>query len=287
MPNPPFSLMGIVNSTPDSFYDGGRYVAVDNAVAQGIRLYEEGAGILDVGGASTRPGAQVVPPEVEAQRVLPVISRLAGRVSCPISVDTTSAAVARAALDAGASWINDISAGRIDADMASVVAAGGCSVVLMHSRATPATMQQNTDYGGDVVGMVAAELLSAAEKFLDAGVAKRHIVLDPGIGFAKTMEQNIALLSGLKTFVDLGYPVLIGTSRKTFIGKITGKSAPEDRLAGTLGSVASAFLRGARIFRVHDVAATKDFLSVLCAIESAGSVGSGAPIAGLRKDNPA
>jgi dihydropteroate synthase len=269
VPSHIYSLMGIVNTTPDSFYDGGRYVAVDAAVEHGIQLHAEGAAVLDVGGASSRPGAKEVTPEVETERVLPVVSRLAGRVSCPISVDTTSAAVARAALDAGASWINDISAGRFDPGMASVVAAGGCTVVLMHSRATPDTMQQHADYGDDVVGVVTRELLSEVEKFLAAGVAPRRIVLDPGIGFAKTAGQSIALLSGLKTFVDLGYPVLIGTSRKSFIGKITGKSAPDERLAGTLGSVASAYLRGARIFRVHDVAATKDFLSVLCAIEQA------------------
>jgi dihydropteroate synthase len=260
--------MGIVNVTPDSFYDGGRYVAVDVAVEHGIQLSEEGADILDVGGASSRPGAKEVPPEKETDRVLPVVRQLVKKVSCPISVDTTSAFVARRALDAGASWINDISAGRIDAGMAAVVAESGCKVVLMHSRATPLTMQQHADYN-DIVSEVVHELRSEIDNFLKAGVSVRQVVIDPGIGFAKTTEHNIALLAGLRTFVNLGYPVLVGTSRKTFVGKITAKEAPEERLFGTLGSVASAFLRGAQIFRVHDVGATKDFLSVLSAIEFA------------------
>jgi dihydropteroate synthase len=279
--------MGIVNTTPDSFYDGGRYVAVDAAVEQGIRLSAEGAALLDIGGASSRPGSKEVPPEVEAQRVVPVIRRLARELSCPISVDTTSAFVARAALDAGASWINDISAGRIDSGMAAVAAASGCTIVLMHSRATPLTMQQHTDYGDDVVGEVVRELMAEVDTFLSAGVSKKRIVLDPGIGFAKTAENNIALLAGAKRFVDLGYPILIGTSRKTFIGKITGRESPEDRLAGTLGSIAAAFLQGARIFRVHDVQATKDFLAVLSAIESAPSLRRGKGTAVSGQDEPA
>ncbi len=268
MPNPPFSIMGIVNVTPDSFYDGGRYASVDAAVEHGIRLSAEGADILDVGGASSRPGAKEVPPEMEAERVLPVVSQLSKKVSCPISVDTASAFVARRALDVGASWINDISAGRFDSGMAAVVAESRCMVVLMHSRATPLTMQQHAHYD-DIVGDVVKELRSEVDAFLKAGVSARHVVIDPGIGFAKNTEHNIALLAGLKAFVTLGYPVLVGTSRKTFIGRITGKEAPGERLFGSLGSVASAFLRGARIFRVHDVEATKDFLSVLSAIESA------------------
>lgn len=260
--------MGIVNATPDSFYDGGRYVAVDAAVEHGIQLSGEGADILDVGGASSRPGAKEVPPAMEADRVIPIVRQLVKKVTCPISVDTTSALVARLALDAGASWINDISAGRIDAGMAAVVAQSKCKVVLMHSRATPLTMQQHADYN-DIVSEVIRELLSEVDNFLKAGVAARQVVIDPGIGFAKTAEHNIALIAGLSTFVNLGYPVLVGTSRKAFVGKITGKEAPGERLFGSLGSVASAFLRGAQIFRVHDVGATKDFLSVLSAIESA------------------
>jgi dihydropteroate synthase len=260
--------MGIVNATPDSFYDGGRYVAVDAAVEHGIQLSGEGADILDVGGASSRPGAKEVPPAMEADRVIPIVRQLVKKVTCPISVDTTSALVARLALDAGASWINDISAGKFDAGMAAVVAQSKCKVVLMHSRATPLTMQQHADYN-DIVSEVIRELLSEVDNFLKAGVAARQVVIDPGIGFAKTAEHNIALIAGLSTFVNLGYPVLVGTSRKAFVGKITGKEAPGERLFGSLGSVASAFLRGAQIFRVHDVGATKDFLSVLSAIESA------------------
>jgi dihydropteroate synthase len=264
--------MGIVNATPDSFYDGGRYVGVDAAVEHGIQLSGEGADILDVGGASSRPGAKEVPPAMEAGRVIPIVRQLVKKVSCPISVDTTSALVARLALDAGASWINDISAGRIDAGMAAVVAQSKCKVVLMHSRATPLTMQQHADYN-DIVSEVIRELLSEVDNFLKAGVAAQQVVIDPGIGFAKTADHNIALLAGLSTFVNLGYPILVGTSRKAFVGKITGKEAPGERLFGSLGSVASAFLRGAQIFRVHDVGATKDFLSVLSAIESADSRG--------------
>jgi dihydropteroate synthase len=263
----PYALMGIVNVTPDSFYDGGRYATADAAVEQGKRLADEGADILDIGGASSRPGARAALPEEEAERVLPVIRRLAKSFNGPISVDTTRSSVARLALEAGATWINDISAGRADPLMPGLVAAEGtCTVVLMHMRGTPETMQSLSQYS-DVVTEVKQELLAAVDVFIKAGVRRERIVIDPGIGFAKTAEQNIILLRHLDVFVTTGYPLLVGTSRKSFIGRLTDREAPE-RLWGTLGSIAPAFLHGARIFRVHDVAAARDFLTVLSAIEN-------------------
>jgi dihydropteroate synthase len=261
----PFALMGIVNVTPDSFYDGGRFASPEKAVEHGLRLAEEGAAILDIGGASSRPGAQTISQEEETRRILPVIAGLAKKLSVPISVDTTRSSVARAAAAEGANWINDISAGRDDAGMKHFIAQSGCTVVLMHSRGTPQTMQQRTDYD-DVVNEVKNDLTARADEFREAGVHRQKIVIDPGIGFAKTAPQNVALLHGCAAFVATGFPVLVGTSRKSFIGHITGRQV-EDRLAGTLGSVAAAFVRGARLFRVHDVAATLDLLKVLNAIE--------------------
>jgi len=264
--NKPFALMGIVNVTPDSFYDGGRYATADAAVEQGMRLAAEGTDVLDIGGASSRPGARAVSPEEEAERVIPVIRRLEKEFKGPISVDTTKSSVARQAIEAGATWINDISAGRADPLMSGLVAAEGkCIVVLMHRRGTPETMQSFCQYA-DVVAEVKQELLASVNAFVKAGVNRERIVIDPGIGFAKTAEQNVTLLRHLDAFVKTGYPVLVGTSRKSFIGRLTDREAPE-RLWGTLGSIASAFLHGARIFRVHDVAAARDFLTVFSAIE--------------------
>ena len=256
-----FSLMGIVNVTPDSFYDGGRYHTIDAAIAHARTLQDEGADIIDVGGASSRPGADVVAPEEEARRVLPVIEAVAGFFNGTISVDTTWSAVARSALDAGAQWINDISAGRFDAGMVSLVARTHCKIVLMHSRGTPQTMQDNPHYD-DVVADVARELGESVNLFRRGGIDKDQVLIDPGIGFAKTAAHSIELIRGLDRIVALGYPVVIGTSRKSFIGKLAGREAPE-RLYGTLGSVAAAYLRGVSIFRIHDVAETGDFLKVL------------------------
>ncbi|MBN1130070.1 MAG: dihydropteroate synthase [Chitinispirillaceae bacterium] len=264
----PFALMGIVNVTPDSFYDGGRYSLAEKAVAQGMRLAEEGASLVDIGGASTRPGAAAVPPDVERERILPVVRALAQQSGVSVSVDTASASVAAAAIDAGATWINDISAGRNDPEMKTIAAQSGCTMVLMHSRGTPPTMQQLTDYN-NLAGQVRDELMAAVDVFIAAGVDKKKIVIDPGIGFAKTAEQCMALLHAIGTFLESGFPVLVGTSRKSFIGRITGRDAA-DRLAGTLGSVAAAYRRGIRFFRVHDVAATADLLKVIYAIEHSG-----------------
>lgn len=261
----PYQIMGIVNVTPDSFYDGGRYASVDSALEHALKLKNDGADILDIGGSSSRPGAQLVKPDEECRRVVPVVEALSREFGGPISVDTTWSATAKAALDAGASWINDISAGRLDPSMASVVAQAGCTVVLMHSRETPQTMQIDPRYD-DVTGEVMSELFTAAQQFMGAGVQKDKIILDPGIGFAKTLEHNISLLRELDRIGELGFALLVGTSRKSFIGKITGREVGE-RLWGTLATVASSYMRGARIFRVHDVKETSDFLKVLTSVE--------------------
>ncbi len=257
----PFYLMGIVNVTPDSFYDGGRYFSVDAAVEHARNLVKEGADIIDIGGASSRPAAEPVEPDEEAKRVLPVIEAVAGFFGGVISVDTTWSNVAKKALKAGAHWINDISAGRFDPQMISLVAQSGCKIILMHSRETPKTMHIAPHYN-DVAAEVAQELSEAVERFKKAGVGDDQLLLDPGIGFAKTAEHSIELMRSLERIVRLGYPVVIGTSRKSFIGKITGRDAPE-RLYGSLGSVAAAYQAGVSVFRVHDVAATADFLKVL------------------------
>jgi dihydropteroate synthase len=262
----PFVVMGVLNVTPDSFYDGGRHAGTDAAVAHGLRLADEGADIIDVGGESTRPGAAPVTLDDELRRVVPVVAKLAPLVKAAISIDTTKAAVAAAALDAGASWVNDISAGRFDATMPVLAGERGCAVVLMHSRHTPATMQHDPRYA-DVIAEVAAELLQSVVRFTAAGVARANIVLDPGIGFSKRTEDNLALLQGLDRLAGLGFPLLIGASRKSLVGELTGRPG-EGRLAGSLGCVAAAFAAGARMFRVHDVAETLDVLKVLSAIHT-------------------
>jgi dihydropteroate synthase len=268
IPEQPFSVMGILNVTPDSFYDGGRYSDAEGAIAHAVAMYREGAQLVDVGGASSRPGALDIDIREELQRVVPVVKLLASRFNGTISVDTTSSVVAEKALEAGASWINDISGGRTDPRIVSVAAASGCSIVVMHSRGTPQTMQLCTQYT-DVVAEVVDELVQSVRQVKKAGVRDEQIVLDPGIGFAKTTEQNRGILHGIERIVALGYPVLVGTSRKSFIGAITGRSV-EDRLHGSLGSIASAFEKGVRYFRVHDVAATVDFLKVMAAVMATG-----------------
>ena len=267
LPDKPFAVMGIVNVTADSFYDGGRYATTGAAVEHALRLVEDGADIIDIGGSSSRPGAELLSPEEEAARVVPVIEELIRRgIGVPVSVDTTWAVTAEAAVNAGASWVNDVSAGRFDPSMPGVAARLGCIVVLMHSRGTPANMQDDPRYGDDVAGEVAGELLSSVDMFLRAGVSRNKIVLDPGFGFAKDVNHNVALLRGVGRIVNLGYPVLIGVSRKSFVGKITGRPV-EERLSGTLAATAAAYAGGARIFRAHDVRETVDFLKVLFAVD--------------------
>jgi dihydropteroate synthase len=248
------AIMGILNVTPDSFYDGGRRFETSQAIADAVAMAADGADIIDVGGESTRPGAQAVSEVEELDRVLPVIEGLRRQISLPISIDTYKSAVARAALDAGADIVNDISALRFDSMMVSLVAREKVPVILMHMQGTPRTMQADpkyTDVLREVRDFLAAQLYEA----MDAGVAREAIILDPGIGFGKTVEQNLQLLRGLPILAALGHPLLVGVSRKTFIGKILNLG-PDDRLEGSLAAVVAAVLGGANIVRVHDVAAT-------------------------------
>jgi dihydropteroate synthase len=256
-----FAIMGIVNVTPDSFYDGGKYYNPETAVTHALGLIDKGADILDIGGASSRPGASPVEKEDEIRRVVPVINGIRKRSGIPISIDTTWSSVALAALDSGADWVNDTSAGSIDSTILNVAALRDAVVILMHSRGTPQTMQDNPLYG-DVVRDVVSELLNAVKRCNDAGINNNRIILDPGIGFGKTFEHNCTLLRNMRSLCEPGFPVLLGTSRKSFIGTITGKKV-EERLAGSLGSIASAYIQGVKFFRVHDVAETVDFLKVL------------------------
>jgi dihydropteroate synthase len=245
-------LMGIVNVTPDSFADGGRYLDPAAAVAHGLELAAEGADLLDVGGESTRPGAAYVEEAVELRRVLPVVEGLAAATEVPISIDTRKAAVAGAALAAGATMVNDVSAGRDDPDLLGVAAGAGAAVVLMHMQGTPATMQDDPRYG-DVLAEVEAFLQERLVVAETAGVPSEALVVDPGIGFGKRDEHNYALLGGLARLTRLGHPVLVGTSRKGFIGRALDLPVGE-RLEGSAAAVVWAVERGARIVRVHDVA---------------------------------
>ena len=247
-------VMGVLNVTPDSFFSGSRRPDPSKAVADGVAMAAGGADIIDVGGESTRPGAQPVSEEEELARVLPVISGLRGEVSVPISIDTYKANVARAALDAGADIVNDVSALRFDAEMISVIAAEKVPVVLMHMQGTPQSMQLEPRYD-DVTREVRDFLAAQLYEAMDAGVPAESIILDPGIGFGKTIEHNLQLLRGLPALAALGQPLLVGVSRKAFIGKILGVE-PAERLEGSLAGAVAAVLAGANIVRVHDVAET-------------------------------
>lgn len=259
-------IMGIVNVTPDSFYDGGRYARPEQAVAHAVELVRQGADILDVGAESTRPGACPVPEQDEIDRVIPVIEDLACRVTVPISVDTTKASVARLALEAGASIINDVSALRFDPEMAQVIARFGAGVVLMHMQGTPETMQQAPQYQ-DVVGEICHFLNERIQAALQAGIAETQIVLDPGIGFGKLLVHNIEILNHLSSFAMLNRPLLVGLSRKGFIGQIVDRPV-DHREWGTAAAVALAVDRGAQILRVHDVAMMADVVKVASAVRS-------------------
>jgi dihydropteroate synthase len=253
-------LIGIVNVTPDSFSDGGRFTTADRAIEQAERLVADGCEMLDVGGESTRPGAAPVAPADEIARVVPVVEQLVRRGLGPVSVDTRKAAVARAALAAGAAVINDVSGLAFDPELARVVAEGGAGVIAMHMRGTPATMDGLAVYR-HVAAEVAAELGAAAARAERAGVARERIVVDPGFGFAKGPEQNFRLLDELATVVGLGYPVAVGPSRKRFLGAATGRPV-EDRDRATAVACALAWERGARLFRVHDAALACEALRV-------------------------
>ena len=256
-------IIGIINVTPDSFSDGGHLPTVDDAVEHGARLTAHGARLLDVGGESTRPGAAAVPVKEEIARVVPVIAGLAKRGLGPISVDTRKAEVARAALDAGAAVINDVSGLRFDPGLTAVARDARAGVILMHMRGTPDTMDDLAKYG-HVAAEVAGEMAAMAAKAEERGVSRDRIVLDPGFGFAKTATQNLRLLDELATIVALGYPVAVGLSRKRFLGAATGRPV-EDRDRATAVGCALAWERGARLFRVHDVALTREALALASA----------------------
>ncbi|HTX72594.1 MAG TPA: dihydropteroate synthase [Rectinemataceae bacterium] len=254
-------VMGIINVTPDSFYPGSRRRSCVEALDTARAMSAAGAALIDVGGESTRPGSESVSLDEELERVVPVIEAVRGESDLPISVDTRKAAVAAAALDAGADIVNDIGGLRHDLEMAPLVSARGVPVVIMHMLGEPRTMQVAPLYG-DCPAEVRDFLLEAAARAQGAGIARGNIILDPGIGFGKRLEDNLAILHRLEELVATGFPVLVGLSRKAFVGAITGKHV-EGRLAGSLGAACAAYLKGARIFRVHDVAETVDALAVL------------------------
>ncbi len=252
-------VMGVVNVTPDSFSDGGRFLDAERAVEHGRELVADGADALDVGGESTRPGADAVSAEEEMERVVPVIEGLA-RVEAAVSIDTAKRSVAEAALDAGATIVNDVTALRGDAEMGGLCAQRDCDVVLMHMQGTPRTMQEDPAYD-DVVDDVKAFLAERIEYAIGRGIGEERLWVDPGIGFGKTVEHNLELLRRLGELRDLGRPICIGTSRKSFIGKVTGREVDE-RLAGTIATNVLALAAGADVFRVHDVRELRESLDV-------------------------
>jgi len=260
------AVMGVLNVTPDSFSDGGLWLDAGAAVDHGEQMAAEGAAIIDVGGESTRPGAAPVAEDYELERVLPVISGLVDRIDVPISIDTRKPQVARRAVEAGASIVNDTAGEWGGRGMDQVAAETGAGIAVMHSRGTPATMRSLTDYS-DLVKEVSDFLIGRAQELQRIGVPPESIVLDPGFGFAKTPEQNLELLRHLHEVVGLGFPVLSGTSRKSFIGAVLGAET-EDRLEGTLATVAWSVVKGARIVRVHDVTPVSKMVKMIEAITS-------------------
>lgn len=263
-------ILGIINVTPDSFSDGGRFLVPELAVEQGLRLVDEGADVLDVGGESTRPqGAEPVDAAEELRRVEPVVRSLRQQVPhVPLSVDTVKSGVARAVLDHGVDIINDVSAFRLDPAMGEVCAEARAGVILMHSRGGVSEMgtYRFASYGGDVIGEVIGELQQAVSAAECSGVERSRIALDPGIGFAKRTEHSVAVLGSLDRLANLGYPVAIGVSRKRFVGELSGASTPADRVEGTIAANVMALAFGARIFRVHDVRAARRALDVAWSI---------------------
>jgi len=256
--------MGVLNVTPDSFSDGGLHLDEADAIAAGREMVGQGADIIDVGGESTRPGASPVPADEELRRVIPVIEALVAE-GAVVSVDTSKPVVARAALEAGAEIVNDVTAA--SGEMAEVVAGSRAAVILMHIQGTPRTMQENPVYH-DVVAEVAAFLEDRAHRVVAAGADPGSIAIDPGIGFGKTVAHNLELIAGLGTLAGLGFPVVLGASRKTFIGRLTGIEAPQARDQATAVTTALGFERGARVFRVHDVASSRAALRLAAAIVS-------------------
>ncbi|MDZ7752696.1 MAG: dihydropteroate synthase [Gammaproteobacteria bacterium] len=263
-------IMGVLNVTPDSFSDGGRFTSEAVAVEQGLRMAAEGADIIDVGGESTRPGAERVAAAEQIRRVEGIIARLRRELpaTCSISIDTTRAEVATRAIEAGADMVNDVAAGRDDPALFEVVAAAEVPLVLMHMQGDPATMQQAPSYG-DVVAEVRAFLLERAAAAEAVGVARQRIILDPGIGFGKKVEHNARLIARLRDLVRAPYPVLLGTSRKSFLGKVTGRNRADERIIATAATTVMGVLAGVKLFRVHDVAANRDAMEVALAIVAA------------------
>jgi len=264
-------IVGILNVTPDSFWDGGRHADTDAAVAHAAALLEQGADAIDVGGESTRPGARPVPAAEELERIVPVVRALARRwPDLVISIDTVKAEVARAALAEGAAVVNDVSGLRLDPELGEVAAAAGAGVVLMHSRGPVERMAsyELAHYGPDPVGEVVLELAGALERAAAAGLPPAAVVLDPGLGFSKRTEHSAAVIAQLDRIVALGHPVLVGPSRKRFVGELAGGLPPAERLEGTLAVCVVALQRGARLFRVHDVLAARRALTVAAALLS-------------------
>jgi len=257
-------VMGIVNVTPDSFYDGGRFIEPEAAVEHALQLVEEGADLLDIGAESTRPGSLPIDEREERRRLIPVVKAVAKAVNVPLSVDTSKASVARSAIDMGAVIVNDVTALRGDQEMAAVVAESQAGLVLMHMQGNPETMQQSPRYG-NVVQEVFSFLSDRMQFAMSRDIARTSLILDPGIGFGKLLENNLELLAKLRTFTTLDRPVLAGVSRKAFIGKITDRPV-EDRLWGTAAAVALAVEQGAQMVRVHDVRAMRDVVKVSAAI---------------------
>jgi dihydropteroate synthase len=262
-------VMGIVNVTPDSFSDGGNFLDLGPAVAHGVRLAEEGADVLDVGGESTRPGSDVVPADAERERVVPVIQQLVKEVDVPVSVDTRKADVAAAALHAGAAIVNDVTAGA-DPRTFPVVRDAGAGLVLMHMRGEPKTMQDAPRYD-DVVAEVRSFLAERVAAAVAAGVGRDRLCVDPGIGFGKDLGHNLEILRRVAAFRELGVPVLVGPSRKRFLGELTGVAEPSERLEGTAGAVAWCAASGVDVVRVHDVARIRRVLDVVDAIARGGA----------------
>jgi len=257
-------IMGILNLTPDSFSDGSSYASAEQAVAAAEKMVRDGADLIDIGGESTRPGAPPVSVDEELRRVMPVIEALSGRIGVPLSIDTWKAEVARVSLAAGVAVVNDISGMEFDAGMAETVAATDAGIVLMHTRGKPAEMQQATSYS-DLVGEVSDYLRHCMARAALAGIGAERIVLDPGIGFGKSVAGNLEIIRRLAEFAILGRPLLVGPSRKSFIGTTLGRGV-DDRLFGTAAAVAVSLLNGARIFRVHDVRQMRDVVDMVAAI---------------------
>jgi dihydropteroate synthase len=265
LPPGPARTMGVINVTPDSFSDGGRWLDPERAIEQGLKLARGGADILDVGGESTRPGAAQVSAEEECDRVLPVVAGLASAAGVPISIDTTKATVAERALEAGATVINDVSAGRFDPAMFSLAAERCAGIVLMHMQGTPRDMQRSPCYD-DVVREVTDHLRERVERAWQSGIDPSRIALDPGIGFGKRLEDNLELIRAIPELRSLGLPVCLGVSRKSFLGRLTGAESADRRDAETIGAVAIAALLGAEIHRVHDVEAARRALRIAAAL---------------------